>query len=716
QNALAFAPGKTIIEALRELAEVPYDLILPPRMYGGFAAAVSLTFTRDGAPDIPVIPGSLFNIVVTNTEKIRIQKEAVRKSDLGSLFSARAEDEARREVANLRLRRIASLPHLAVFSDEAHHTYGQSLLGKWTRDPETGESVFREAGIKKVRRTVDYLAENTNVLCVVNTTGTPYFQRQPLKDVVIWYGLSQGIRDGILKDVEGNIYAYDYDDAAAADLVREIVTDFFRDYGDVRLPDGAPAKLALYFPQTDDLAELRPAVEAALAAAGQPATIVLRNTSESPKEEVDAFNRLNDPRSPHRVILLVNKGTEGWNCPSLFACALLRNLKKSNNFVLQAATRCLRQVPGNTRPARIYLSRANQSILDRQLQETYGESLRDLEHTPRERGTATLQLRKYRMPPVCVTRTVRTVVRVESPGAQPLRLERPVVPPAEIERITLTLANERATRRVLRAAGEAVSIDVAGDALDVRSAAVELASNYHADVWPLYDELARLYPEGEVPLGHLPALGEQIERQTRSYTVKEERVDVALALVRLAPRTGEPAPRGWRRTTREDGEVVYTAEIAYYKDRADLLLRLSDVRGLEHDLGFHYDPYDFDSRPERDFFTRVLRELDEDPGDVEDVYFTGALPDPGKTEFFVEYLDEKGRWRRYSPDFLIRRRDGRCVIVEVKAERDREHPIHGERGRKAMKLHEWEELNPEQLRYRMVFTRDDVVPMDAVTK
>ncbi len=716
QNALVFAPGKTIIEALRELAEVPYDLILPPRMYGGFAAAVSLTFTRDGAPDIPVIPGSLFNIVVTNTEKIRIQKEAVRKSDLGSLFSARAEDEARREVANLRLRRIASLPHLAVFSDEAHHTYGQSLLGKWTRDPETGESVFREAGIKKVRRTVDYLAENTNVLCVVNTTGTPYFQRQPLKDVVIWYGLSQGIRDGILKDVEGNIYAYDYDDAAAADLVREIVTDFFRDYGDVRLPDGAPAKLALYFPQTDDLAELRPAVEAALAAAGQPATIVLRNTSESPKEEVDAFNRLNDPRSPHRVILLVNKGTEGWNCPSLFACALLRNLKKSNNFVLQAATRCLRQVPGNTRPARIYLSRANQSILDRQLQETYGESLRDLEHTPRERGTATLQLRKYRMPPVCVTRTVRTVVRVESPGAQPLRLERPVVPPAEIERITLTLANERATRRVLRAAGEAVSIDVAGDALDVRSAAVELASNYHADVWPLYDELARLYPEGEVPLGHLPALGEQIERQTRSYTVKEERVDVALALVRLDPRTGEPDPRGWRRTTREDGEVVYTAEIAYYKDRADLLLRLSDVRGLEHDLGFHYDPYDFDSRPERDFFTRVLRELDEDPGDVEDVYFTGALTDPGKTEFFVEYLDEKGRWRRYSPDFLIRRRDGRCVIVEVKAERDREHPIHGERGRKAMKLHEWEELNPEQLRYRMVFTRDDVVPMDAVTK
>jgi len=48
---------------------------------------------------------------------------------------------------------------------------------------------------------VDYLHAQTDVLCVVNTTGTPYFQRQPLKDVVVWYGLSEGIRDGILKDV-----------------------------------------------------------------------------------------------------------------------------------------------------------------------------------------------------------------------------------------------------------------------------------------------------------------------------------------------------------------------------------------------------------------------------------------------------------------------------------------------------------------------------------
>lgn len=218
-NALVFAPGKTIIVSLRELAEIPYEKLLPPRLHKAFAASVKLTFTRDGEKDVPVIRGSSFNVVVTNTEKIRIQKETIRKKDLGGLFSAEQEDEAKAEVANLRLQAIASLPHLAVFSDEAHHTYGQSL----------------DKGLKKVRKTVDYLAENTSLVCVVNTTGTPCYKRQPLKDVVVWYGLSEGIQDGILKDLAGNIQAYDFE-GEAANYVRHVILNFFEDYGDVRLP------------------------------------------------------------------------------------------------------------------------------------------------------------------------------------------------------------------------------------------------------------------------------------------------------------------------------------------------------------------------------------------------------------------------------------------------------------------------------------------------
>ena len=170
--------------------------------------------------------------MVTNTEKIRIQKETIRKSDLGSLVNPKKEDEARAEVANLRLQSIASLPHLGIFSDEAHHTYGQAL----------------DTELKKVRKTVDYLHANSpNLVCVVNTTGTPYFKRQLLRDVVIWYGLSQGIADNILKTIGGNIHAFNFDGDARPG-VAQIVAEFFEKYRDVALPDGSPAKLAIYFP------------------------------------------------------------------------------------------------------------------------------------------------------------------------------------------------------------------------------------------------------------------------------------------------------------------------------------------------------------------------------------------------------------------------------------------------------------------------------------
>ncbi|MBI5629110.1 MAG: restriction endonuclease subunit R, partial [Candidatus Rokubacteria bacterium] len=407
-----------------------------------FAASVKLTFTRDGEKDIPVIRGSLFNVVVTNTEKIRIQKEQVRKSDLGDLFIRGREDEARAEVANLRLQAIGSLPHLAVFSDEAHHTDGPS----------------HEAELKKVRKTVDYLAASTNVIAVVNTTGTPYFNRQPLKDVVIWYGLSEGIRDGILKDVSGNIQAFDFEGRAET-YVGHVIEDFFRDYGEVSLPNGAPAKLAIYFPQTDDLEALRPAVDAALARVGQSPAVCLRNTSESRQEEVDAFNRLNDPAAPHRVILLVNKGTEGWNCPSLFACALARKLKTSNNFVLQAASRCLRQVPGNGRKARIYLSRENRAVLDRQLQETYGETNADRDRAARELRSARLVRRKLDLPPVTLTRLVRTVVPLAA-GAESLRLERPAVeaPGPALAKAVLDIVERPGRRGLLQQVGQTVVV------------------------------------------------------------------------------------------------------------------------------------------------------------------------------------------------------------------------------------------------------------------
>ncbi|MEX0717868.1 MAG: DEAD/DEAH box helicase family protein [Planctomycetaceae bacterium] len=699
QNALVFAPGTTIVESLRELADIPYDKILPPRLQKSFAASVKLTFTRDGEKDIPVVRRSSFNVVVTNTEKIRIQKETIRKVDIGGLFGGR-EDEARAEVANLRLQAIASLPHLAIFSDEAHHTYGQSL----------------DTGLKKVRKTVDYLAAQTNVVAVVNTTGTPYYQRQLLRDVVFWYGLSQGIKDGYLKDVSDNIQSFSFGGNAAA-YVAHAVQDFFNDYGEVRLPNGAWAKLALYFPQTDDLRELRPTIDAALAEAGQSPTVCVVNTSDASLTkpgDIAAFNALNRPDSPHRVILLVNKGTEGWNCPSLFACALVRNLRTSNNFVLQAATRCLRQVPGNVKKARIYLYDANFKVLDRQLQEAYGESIRDLNRwTTQESCREKIILRKLDIPPLVVTRLVRTVVRKEF-QAGALHLTRPADGGGErLERRIFTLAERQATAGVLRQSGDAVTIESLPDTTDAYAVAVDLAARYRLPIWNIYEQVRPLYGDDDIPLAHVDELARQVEAQTCFYEVREERVDVALALVK---------PEGFDLETAPDGTGCYTAEITYSKDREALLARLGDWRDRAGEFGFHYDPYNFDSKPEMSFFEEMLAHLNLHPDEIEDFYFTGALTDPAKTDFFVEYKDDNAKWRRYTPDFIIRKKPargrkigtGRIYIVEIKREHDREHSIDGENGRKALAVRKWEHLNPDRLQYEMIFTSTDSVSAEGL--
>ncbi len=699
QNALVFAPGLTIIESLRELAEVPYHQILPHRLHKPFAASLKLTFTREGDPDIPIIERSYFNVVVTNTEKIRIQKETSRQSDLGNLFGpAEKQDEARAEVANRRLRRLASLPHLAVFSDEAHHTYGQAL----------------DTELKKVRKTVDYLHQNSpNLICVVNTTGTPYFQRQLLRDVVVWYGLSEGIRDGILKDVSDNIIAYDFSEENVDQYIGRVVQDFFSEYGNTALPDGSPSKLAMYFPQTDDVEHLRPVVEAKLLELGlSPTLIVEHHTKKESKADFDRF-RLKD--SPHRIALLVDRGVEGWNVPALFACCLARKLKSSNNFVLQAASRCLRQIPGNTRKARVYLSMDNRSILDRQLQETYGETLDDLNRVGRTSKSTIIRLLKLDIPQLYVRQIVRTVVGRKS-RAQELTLEKPGAgSERSLKEIKLTVGEQHSTFGVLQQVGEALEISSPPDAADLYTVATNLSHEYRLDLWMIYDALKLAYPDGEIPVGDLQSLRRQVEGQLGKYEVREEAIEKGLALVK---------PEGFDKSIGSDGTEVYTAEIMYPIDREELLTHWEEWKTAAGEFGFHYTPYNFDSRPERYFFEQVLRQINASPDEIDDIYFTGALTDPQKTDFYVEYKGEDGGWHRYTPDFIVRRKDGRSLIVEIKDARfeamtkeDEERAKRGEplktvEGRKAMALKKWEKLSPERLKYEIIYAKDETVSHD----
>jgi len=670
KNALVFAPGKTILGALREISDTPYDKILPPRFYKSFITNVKFTYTRDGEKEIPVIRKSLFNIIVTNTEKIRLQKNSIPKSFLSGQLRLGVE-EAKELVANLRLQTITSLPHLAVFSDEAHHTYGQELA----------------SDLKRVRQTINYIAEKTNLLVVVNTTGTPYFQRQLLRDVIYWYGLSQGIEDGILKEVRGNIVAYK--EVSADDFVVDVVKDFFSSYKNVKANGGNKAKLAIYFPQIDDLNRTKPAVEQTLVSLGIDPSVVLPVHNQSPADIKDLFdNRINDPKLPYRIFLLVNKGTEGWNCLSLFATALARKLTSSNNFVLQASSRCLRQIPGNTVKAKIYLSKDNVSILDRQLQETYGESLEDLNRAQTDMVTIPITLKKVDIEPLLIKKLIQRVIPARSNSNQNIKVDKPTVREIkEFEKVIYIMSTAQ-RRGVLVEIGTKIAKSIERE-IDIYQAAVILSQIYRLDSLELFKLLVKIYPHGEITATELELVRAQIENQVVNYKVVTETVEEALALVKT---------KGFEEET-TDGKTSFVTQIRVNKSSLEkYVLYLTNYKKRSGQLllfGFHYDPYNFDSGEERDFFERILHELGENPDDVEDIYYTGAINDPAKTDFIFEYKDDKGEWHSYTPDFLIRKKNGKSLIVEVKAEKFRIKEAEKE-------MKKLEKINPDKLKYELL--------------
>jgi hypothetical protein len=681
KNALVFAPGKTILGALKEISDVPFEKILPPRLYNQFISTVKITYTQDNQKDIPIVRGSSFNIIVTNTEKIRIQKPT--RKTFQPLFdlSNRQKEEEQEEIANLRLQTIASLPHLGIFSDEAHHTYGQSL------DNE----------LKKVRTTVNYLSENTNVIAVVNTTGTPYYKKQMLKDVIFWYGLSQGIKDGILKDVKNSIFSYDI--TTSEEFVGTVLDDFFKDYKDVTIFDGAKSKVAIYFPQTEEVDAIKPFVEKRVLSLGLDSSIVFDVNNRSDEQKKDLFNnRVNEIHNPYRVYLLVNMGTEGWNCPSLFATALARNLKSSNNFVLQAASRCLRQTAGNTKQARIYLAKDNVRVLESQLKETFGESLTILNMTNPDLIKEKLVLRKTEIPAVLIKRKIKKIIYDQTKTAA-IKICRPDIEDRKITKTIYDAKDAKQGRKIL-SEQETQQIVLEKSFLDIYEIAIELSAIYRLDIEKTYDILRKVYPEGEIPVSDITSLREQIEKQTRNYKITEEEIEVALALVK---------PEGFNKE-RSGRKIIYTTEIIYHKKNQDLLLRYEAFReSNSKDFGFHYSPYKMDSHPEKDFFIKLLEALNEKPDDVDDMYFTGAITDHKKTDFLFEYQDKSGKWRYYTPDFVITKKNGKVLIVEIKGEIFRDET-------KEMAIREIENVNPDKLKYEVLIAKEEEIGFDNVEK
>ena len=574
---------------------------------------------------------------------------------------------------------------MGIFSDEAHHTYGNQI----------------DRELKRVRETVNYINKETDLIAVVNTTGTPYYKRQMLREVVAWYSLGAGIRDNILKSLRNGIVPYPVGTIPDEDIIRSVIKDFFKNYGDVALPDGSKAKIAFYFKTQEHLEASHLHIQNVLAETGKSPTIVLVNTQKSSPAEIDEFNRLNDPKNQKRILLLIGKGVEGWNCPSLFACALIKE-QTSGTFVLQASTRCLRQVDGNTHPARIFLDTKNRDILDKQLAENFGTSIRELRGQDSDTEEVVIRIRKTEMPKLEISRQVRRVVWTEKESVEiQLHVPTDIEETSQVFRSILTPDfAQKGTTSPLTGLGELDEVEVINRTTDCYTLARRLSRNYHLPFMETLKTLKNLYPEGEVPNKHLTPLYQQVSTYLKNYKEIKEEVTEALALIHIYDEAGKPL-------FEQDDDGCYIHRLRLLKRTADRMRSdrlLFDDEDLEdtHDVSFHYAPYNFDTRPEREFFETILATLNIAIEDVKIFLFTGGLTDPKKTDFHFEYKGIDGNYHRYFPDFVIVKKTGEFYIVEIKSDKERDDPVVVAK-RKAVE--HLEQLQQDaRFKYRVIYT------------
>lgn len=672
KNALVFAPDKTVLQSLKEIQTFDLSLIVPPEYANFLRANLKFHFLDDTASTIGAQDGSSFNVIISNTQKIILKRRSAAPSKTEKLFSERTGslsevygelydmlgEEAPESDADLavnaRFQRIARLPQLGIYVDEAHHSMGASL------EKDLGQGKTASA----LRTTIDELARalearKTSVVGCYNFTGTPYVKDRIMPEVVYAYGLKAAIDNEYLKhpefiDYSGNVKSNDF--------LRELVTDFWVNEGEKRR-EGMLPKLAIFASTIDELtSELRPALEKVMASLGIPTTRILVNVGDekhTTAEDIREFNRLDTAESEKQFILLVGKGREGWNCRSLFGVALYRK-PKSKIFVLQSTMRCLRSIGDIQETGRIYLSAENMQILEDELQQNFRVTTEEI--GPKK-------------------------------GDESEIYEVTAVPPP----VVLKMKRRRELFRTKRKErSEKVTFDLPGEVLETYRAALRRRININSDKGTLEDiterlekrsftaftltgEISRYFSgDGISPFdieelleGSAPAMERIVEIVNTSNDILYDIIIPTLfrALFEIEP---------FGNDSEEEVELVkgYNATANRpptfrFRAKPHLVAGRDYPEHAKHrERTFHLDHYCFDSQPEVDFFKQVLG-----LNVADRIYFTGMLVH-GQSGFRVNYIHpESHTVCNYYPDFLVIRESGEIYLIEVKSAWKEEDPV-----------------------------------------
>ncbi|MDO8609015.1 MAG: hypothetical protein Q7R95_00545 [bacterium] len=466
-----------------------------------------------------------------------------------------------------------------------------------------------------------------------------------ITDVVYHFGLKEGIEKGILKQVR----FLGYSNVKTEGFIEDVISKFWNEYKDNRL-EGKLPKIAFYSSNIEDLqTQLRPKLEGILSKLKIPQNKILEYHTGAEKSK-DEFLKLDTENSEKQFILLVGKGTEGWNCRSLVACALYRK-PQSSIFVLQSSTRCLRSIGDNSTTATIFLSDENYKVLDRELKNNFATTIEELKNQEQNTIEHTLTVEKIKK--IKVKKKLKEIISATNKDINKLKIDwksfnsenyLPYIAESGI------LLNEeqkaeykqKLSRKELTIKGSLTFYDI-----------VEIVNRYTLLPCLVIESILLQGQSREemtnkinTNLSHLTFAIEQILKNAYKYEEKVEIIEEELELTKQ-----------------------YPFKINVQKNKNDLVVYKKDVSSGR--LGFHINPYNFDSKDEKGLFAYLREVLDEEEAIV-DIYFTGGVTDSIHNDFYFNYFSPtEKRLARYFPDFIVETTKNRFLIVEVKTNQEK---------------------------------------------
>ena len=678
-NALVFSPDKTVLLSLRELETFDLSKVVPPEYVNFLTSHIRFHFLEEAGTSLDTLDNSMFNIIVSNTQKIILKRKNKEKSPIDDLFGATPDtfkesgsvysdaadlydfdtpEEEGELTTNQRFEKLTRLGQLGIYVDEAHHAFGKKLA----KDMGIGAKETDNS----LRTTIDKLASRLNragtrVVACFNYTGTPYVGKTVLPEVVYAYGLSEAISNEYLKKAD----LHGYSNTKSEEFLRIAVDDFLTQTNGLR-PEGMLPKMAIFATTIDEVRnELEPLLASILSEKGLPSSKILVNLGDdkTTNDDIREFIRLDTPESEKQFIILVNKGREGWNCRSLFGVAMYRT-PSSKVFVLQATMRCFRAIGDVQYSAHVYLSEENLTILNDELSQNFRLSADDL-------GGLNKNKKRYE---VLVKEPVETI-KLKRVRRQFGLVKKELLPNQElgINRSDKTawqlLTGKYHLIETVQGALEPSQVGKSSSTTTIDR--TELREKREFSELMLVAEVARYLGRSPIEIEEILASTQEGLEKILSAVNEFNELLYDVVIPRLFDFLYDVTQE--ELTEEHEVELVRIPANGSYSIMADpkLVVQADDVEDvLFRAKTFHLDTYAFDSSPEQILFWDLVRQ-----GAVKKLYFTGMLTH-GQSEFFVQYVDPESRMvRSYYPDFLFEKDDGTYVIVEVKGDNKFDDPV-----------------------------------------